>query len=79
LERAPPQGWGRKVAISAIDDFKQGMVRAGVTSFYLEAVVGIDNVASQRIAACGISPSPKDITDNVSGLPALHYSMHVGN
>ena len=42
-------------------------------ALYLEAVVGVDNAASQRVAAQTLSPTPEAITDKVSGLPALRY------
>ncbi|MGV4878704.1 hypothetical protein [Acetobacter indonesiensis] len=40
---------------------------------YIEAVVGLDNVASQCVAKKIIDHNPRRITDGISGLPALCY------
>jgi hypothetical protein len=72
------EGWGKRIASASVADFLPGMKRAGVAAFQVEAVVGLDNPASQRIAGEVISKNPREITDSVSGLPALHYSMVVG-
>jgi hypothetical protein len=36
------------------------------------------NEASQRIAAATLSDAPTEVTDSVSGLPALHYVRKLG-
>lgn len=40
---------------------------------YINAVVGVDNAASQKVAARFINDEPDSITDEISGLPAFHY------
>jgi hypothetical protein len=72
------KGWGKQIVAAAIAELKNGLSRAhpGAT-FYVEAVVGLHNVASQHVAAAVISNTPKQITDSVSGLPALHYMRKV--
>lgn len=67
------QGRGLAIVRAAIDEFGNGFGRMGAPTFYIEAVVGTDNPASQRIAAAAISAEPRSITDSVSGQPALHY------
>jgi hypothetical protein len=57
----------------AILEMREGFGRAGHGGFWIEAVVGVDNPASQRVAAAVLTSSPEPITDDVSGLPALHY------
>jgi hypothetical protein len=52
---------------------KHGLSRNNVSSFYVEAIVSIDNEPSKQVAESTISATPVAVTDNVSGLPALHY------
>ncbi len=72
------KGRAKHIVSAGIAELKHGLNRAhpGAT-FYVEAVVGLDNVPSQHVAAAVISDNPKPITDNVSGLPALHYIRKV--
>lgn len=67
------RGFARSAVSAAIDELKNGLARAGITTFFVEAVVGTDNSASQRVAVSTISGAPNGITDGVSGLPALQY------
>jgi len=53
---------------------RNGLVRHGIKQFYIEAVVGLENKVSQRVATKVISETPKETTDFVSGLPALVYT-----
>ena len=48
-----------------------------LAAFCIEAVVGTDNEPSKRVAAATISADPVPITDEFSGLPALHYVRKV--
>ncbi len=41
--------------------------------FWVEAVVGTDNPASQKVAERGMEVEGEPITDSVSGLPAMLY------
>jgi hypothetical protein len=72
------KGRAKHIIAAGIAELKHGLNRAhpGAT-FYIEAVVGLDNAPSQHVAAAVISDSPKPITDYVSGLPALHYIRKV--
>ena len=56
---------------------KNGMARNGLKTFYVEAIVGMHNTASQRVAAKVISDKPVATTDAASGLPALQYLRKV--
>jgi hypothetical protein len=67
------KGYAKSTLLAAIAELKNGLSRNKIPSFYVEGVVGIDNEPSKRASAATISPSPAAITDNVSGLPALHY------
>lgn len=58
---------------AATAELQKGLSRSGIPAFYIEAVVGIDNEPSKRGAAATISTAPVQITDEFSGIPALHY------
>jgi hypothetical protein len=73
------KGRAKDIVAVGIAELKHGLSRAhpGAT-FFIEAVIGLDNNASQRVAAAVISPNvPKTIVDAVSGLPALHYIQKI--
>jgi hypothetical protein len=76
-ERYRAQGRAKDIVVAAIAELKKGLTGNGVPAFYIEAVVGTDNEPSTRVAAAIISTSPTQITDHVSGLPALHYVLKV--
>jgi phage tail protein X len=70
-------GRAKGAITAAIAELRHGLARSGVTAFYVEAIVGTDNPASQRVAAQTMSPTPTPVTDSVSGLPALQYLLSV--
>ena len=71
-------GRGKHIMAAGIAELKHGLSRAHPgAEIYVEAVVGLDNLPSQHVAAAILSASPKPITDEVSGLPALHYIRKV--
>ncbi|SRR6266566_2424806 len=67
------QGRAKEIVAAAIAELKHELAQSGQTVFYVEAVIGADNLASQRVAEQVISNTPTPITDQVSGLPALYY------
>jgi hypothetical protein len=67
------RGLAKDVAQAAINEFTAGMSRSGIKSLYLEAVVGLKNIASQKVAELVIGGEPKAITDENSGEAALQY------
>jgi hypothetical protein len=73
------QGYAKSIVKAGIAELKNGLSRAHPAGapFYVEAVVGIDNEASKRVAEATISTTPDAVTDSVSGLPALHYVRKV--
>jgi hypothetical protein len=72
------QGRAKSAVQAAIAELKHGLSRSHPdATFYVEAVIGTDNDASNQVAAATISASPDAITDKVSGLPALHYVRKV--
>jgi hypothetical protein len=67
------KGYAKSTLASAIAEMENGFSGANMPSFYVEGIVGVDNEPSKRASAATISPTPIAITDEVSGLPALHY------
>jgi hypothetical protein len=71
------KGHAKSIVAAAITELKHGLSRNGISSFYVEAIVSVDNEPSKRVAQSTISPTPVAIEDEVSGLPALHYFRKV--
>jgi ribosomal protein S18 acetylase RimI-like enzyme len=72
------KGHAKRIVAAAIAELKHGLSRdAKIKSFYVEAIVSVDNEPSKRVAAATISPSPTAVTDEGSRLPALQYLMKV--
>lgn len=67
------RGYAKSVLAAAIAELKQGLSRNKVGSFYVEAIVSVDNEPSKRVAEATISATPIAVTDEYSGLPALQY------
>ncbi len=72
------RGMGKEIVQTAIQEFTAGMARNGLVHFYLEAVVGVDNIASQKVAEHVIGGEPKKIADHTSGEAALQYMIEIG-
>jgi RimJ/RimL family protein N-acetyltransferase len=72
------QGRAKDVVTAALRELEKGFGRAGILPIYVEAIVGADNVASQRVASATISAESKSVTDSFSGVPALQYVRKIG-
>lgn len=72
-EKYRAQGRAKEIVTAATTELQSGLSRSSIPAFYIEAVVGTDNEPSKRVAAATISADPVPITDEFSGLPALHY------
>lgn len=68
------QGRAKRIVRSALAELKHGSAKNNVPRICVEAVVGTDNIPSQKVASDCLSRDPILITDQVSGLPALHYT-----
>lgn len=75
-ERLRGQGRAGEAFLAAVREMRHGF-RTKMASFWLEGIVGQENVASQRLAARVISPSPKPSVDGEAGVPVLQYLRHV--
>jgi RimJ/RimL family protein N-acetyltransferase len=71
------QGRAKEVLVAAIADMRAGLSRNGFPEFYIEAIVGADNVASRKIAEQVISDEPEAITEGLSGLLAFKYVRRI--
>jgi hypothetical protein len=76
-ESARRKGLATALLQQGIDELTFGMSRTPVAEFYVEAVVGADNVASNKIAARVLSATPEAIKDEDSGEEAFQYLLKV--
>jgi hypothetical protein len=72
-EKYRAQGRAKDIVTAATAELQNGLGRNGVAEFYIQAVVGTNNEPSKRVAAATFPAAPVPITDEFSGLPALHY------
>jgi hypothetical protein len=70
------QGRAKEAVGAALAEMRRGFGRVWPL-FYVEAIVGIDNKPSQRVAEQAISDTPIAVTDQVSGLPAFQYVLRI--
>ncbi|MCC8432879.1 GNAT family N-acetyltransferase [Reyranella aquatilis] len=77
-EKFRGQGLAQCTMLAALAELEAGLGRNGVSAFYVEAVVGIDNEPSKRIAEKVLSSNPEQVTDKFSGQPAYHYVKRIG-
>jgi hypothetical protein len=66
------QGLALEIVEKAIAEFST-YLKEKTSQLYINAVVGVENIASQKVAGRILSDTPTAITDEVSGLPALYY------
>lgn len=73
-QRFRGRGRAAEATVAVMKEMRQGFAKAGITSFYVEAVISIENVASQRTAAKAIAHKPvaEDI-DKDAGVPVVQY------
>jgi hypothetical protein len=69
------RGHGRAARLirAAIEEMRNGWRRAGVKSFFVEAIIDRNNAASNRVATSVIAVQPEAITDAFTGTPANRY------
>jgi predicted acetyltransferase len=72
------KGRAKAIAAAALAEFCHGVKQHGVSSFYVEAVVGVDNLASQRVAEAILQGAEvREINDEDSGEPAIQYMVRM--
>jgi len=67
------QGRARETVTKAISELWHGIRYNGTPTFYVEALIDVENKASQRVAERTLSETPIDAIDKNSGQPALQY------
>ena len=73
------RGIATALAQAAIDEFTAGIARGGVVHFFMEAMVGTKNIASQKVAERVIGGDPRPTVDEASGEPILQYMKEIGS
>lgn len=66
------QGRARDIVQAGIAELQNGF--KNLPRFFIEAVIDVENGASQRVAAIVLGGEPEAITDGHSGRPALRYT-----
>ncbi|UVS89113.1 GNAT family N-acetyltransferase [Burkholderia glumae] len=70
------QGYAKQILRDVIQDQVYHAGRAGVSTLYIEAVIDITNLPSQKVAEAVFNVERESITDRHSGLPAFRYTAH---
>ncbi|CAI3798501.1 hypothetical protein [Rheinheimera sp. MM224] len=73
-EKYRKQGLATDILVKSSDELRHGFGRNGIKEFYLEAVVGTDNLGSNRLASTFFDTDGKQCTDSYSGKSALAYT-----
>ncbi|MEK2119575.1 hypothetical protein WOC09_07820 [Vibrio parahaemolyticus] len=68
------QGYAKQILQDVINDQISQSRRSGIESMYIEAVVDVTNVASQRAVESVINTERESIIDCISGRPAYRYT-----
>ena len=71
------RGLAKDIARAAIAEFSAAMSRNGIDSFYIEAIVGTKNVASQKVAESIFSKPVTESVDKHSSEPILQYMLRI--
>jgi predicted acetyltransferase len=68
------QGYAKQTLQDVINDQISQSRRSGIEGIYIEAVVDVTNVTSQRVVESVINTERESIIDCVSGRPAYRYT-----
>lgn len=73
------RGHGRsgEAFLAALKELRHGMSRQGMKAFWVEGVVGADNIASQRMAEKVISAPTKTGTDKFADVQVVQYLRRI--
>ncbi|MGZ2744453.1 GNAT family N-acetyltransferase [Burkholderia stagnalis] len=71
------QGKARGAVVAAIKEMQNGFGRAGMKAFWVEAIVGEGNVASQRLAEKVLSGPVEKGEDSYSGDAVVQYLRRI--
>lgn len=76
-ERFRGQGRATEILTAAIKEVTHGFTESGIHAFAIEAVISADNPASIAVARKVLTDNPREITDDISGQPALQFVRKV--
>ncbi len=68
------RGAAKQILKDVVDDQICQAKKNGLGAVYVEAVVDVDNLPSQRVAAAVLGGVQERITDRISGRPAFRYT-----
>lgn len=71
------RGKAAEAVLASLREMRNGFTRAGMKAFWVEAIVGEENIASQRLAEKVISAPVKTSTDSTSGDPIVQYLRRI--
>ena len=71
------QGRAKAVFKAAIAEVKAAFAAGGIAEFYVEAIIGVENAASLRVAEEVIGGEKLAITDENSGQPAIQFLKRI--
>jgi hypothetical protein len=69
------KGYAKDAVAATLREFRSGMKNARLGDFYVEAIVGIDNDASNAVALATISSDRTEVTDSLSKAPCYRYEL----
>ena len=67
------RGLAKSIVKLSLAELSACLGRNGFSEFYVEAVVGVDNIASQKVAAATLSQERQRSEDEHSGVAAFQY------
>lgn len=76
-ESARNQGRAKQIFRDVLDDQLYQAGKSGIKTLYVEAVVDVTNVSSQRVAEAVLKVERESIIDSVSGKPAYRYTARI--
>lgn len=71
------QGKASKIVKEVVRDTGREARRLGLPKMYIEAVVDIENIPSQRVAEKALGVKPDLCVESISGRPARRYLLEV--
>ncbi len=72
------QGIATQIVINSIKELSHD-AKGQIPSFYIEAMIDVNNIASQNVARKTISDTPEETIDQISGMPAYQFIKLVKN
>lgn len=71
------KGLAHEAVVAALKEMRHGFARAGLKAFWVEAIIGEDNVASQKLATKLLFDVTKKAADSFSGDPIIQYVRRI--